>query len=70
MKLYWYCGYYYGEPHWHGDYYEPDECGMQFETEVDSEEWKEGECCAICPKCRNILTQCYDAPEAEYETVG
>lgn len=59
----WYCGYFYGSPKWHGtEIYEPDECGAEFSTEVEMDDW-ENECAsATCPRCGAVLYQSDDCP--------
>jgi hypothetical protein len=59
-----YCGYYAGSPHWHGDYYEPSECGAEFETEEDDLELLLGYAItAKCPRCQATLDTTYDCPQ-------
>lgn len=63
VKVHWYCGYYVGPMKWQSlDIYEPDECGMEFDTLVGESEWDEGEAKATCPKCGAILNQSDDLP--------
>jgi ssDNA-binding Zn-finger/Zn-ribbon topoisomerase 1 len=66
MRIRWYCGHYYGPAYWkeYDDWvFEPDECGEEFETECDEEEWDDGSALAQCPKCGAKLTQQDDQPE-------
>ena len=66
----WYYGMYVGPPKWQmfGDWvYEPGECGEQFETQEEMEDWGEESCAAVCPKCEAELTQTYDCPWLEEE---
>ena len=66
IKLKWYCGYFVGDAKWRGDYYEPDECGTEFESDVDYAEWVSGDARAVCPRCHAELNQSEDEPEALY----
>lgn len=63
IAVYWYCGHYVGPPKWHGDFFEPDECGTGFETEESLVDWEGKWCRAICPSCRAELHQKWDCPE-------
>ncbi len=61
--LKWYCGLYVGSLKWHGiEFFEPDECGNEFETEECIEEVEDKLCSAVCPKCGGILTMRDDDP--------
>ena len=62
--LKWHCGLYIGSPKWRGtDYCEPDECGMEFETEEPCEEIEQMICSTKCPKCGGELNMQDDEPE-------
>lgn len=64
LKVSWYCGRYYGPPVWHGtETFEPEECGTEFETEVDEDDWDTESAEAVCPKCGSVLEQADDLPE-------
>ena len=63
MKARWYCGHYIGSPYWQtSEIYEADECGREFDEEVDEREWQQGLSCTTCPKCGAFLDQHYDKP--------
>jgi len=64
VRVRWYCSYYVGPPVWHGtEYCEPRECGTEFETGEDPEEFHEGGLTRTCPKCSAELSQRDDCPE-------
>ena len=63
VTAHWYCFHFFGAPKWHGtDIYEPDECGNEFTSVEDKEEWDAKQCAADCTKCGARLTQAYDHP--------
>lgn len=64
IRLSWLCCHFVGSAYWQNtEIYEPDECGMEFETEDMWENWKAKCCNAICPSCGAELTQLHDGPE-------
>lgn len=64
VKVRWTCANAVSAPYWQTvDIYESDECGHEFETEEDREEFKEGLCSAACPRCQQELSQKIDNPE-------
>lgn len=66
LSVTWCCSHFYGPPRWHGtEYYEPDECGKVFSTEVTLDEWESQCATATCPKCRADLDQTNDCPELD-----
>ena len=65
VKVRTYCGHYIGL--W-DLFTEPSECFWQAIVEVDAQEWKEGLCMVVCPKCYAELWQSDSHLELELDT--
>lgn len=64
VTLKWRCACAVGAPYWQTiDIYECDECGHEFETEENREDYLAGLCSTSCPKCTQELSQRTDDPE-------
>ena len=65
IKLEWYCGNYVGPAYWHQGsdwYYEPGECGCEFETFYSKEDFMELIIWEKCPDCGAELNLDDDEP--------
>ena len=58
MRIKWYCGSF---------SFDRNECGYEFVTDVNDDDWDMERTSAVCPRCGAELIQKYDLPEVVNE---